>query len=167
MIVQSPRFTNISVVPCKLLMVPQQRERLEVTLEAFAKACNYIWLYAKKHQLSQQWYLHQACYQYIRENFRLPANLAIRAIARMAPLLKEGKPVVYPFMPNMVVLDSRTFTLHKTGMSNWSISVTLLEGREKFHLDLGNHQMKMLKDKNVTSSVLLKKYKSYYIDIQI
>jgi hypothetical protein len=147
-------------------MVPQQKEHLEITLQAFAKACDHIWLFAKENQMSQQWHLHQACYQYIRENFRLPANLAIRAIARIAPLLKEGKLVFFPFMPNVLIFDSRTFTLNRTDSTNWSISITLLHGREKFHLDLGNHQIKLLKDKNVTSAVLLKKYKSYYLDIQ-
>ena len=162
----SPSYSNTSVIPCRLLMVPQQREHLEITLEAFAKACNYIWIYAKHNQVNQQWNLHQACYQYIRENFRLPANLAIRAIARLAPLLKKDTASLYPFPPNLLVFDSRTFTLHKTDFTNWSISVTLLHGREKFHLDLGNHQISLLKDKHITSAVLLKKYKSYYLDIQ-
>jgi putative transposase len=167
MIFQTTHSTHTSLVPCKLVMIPQQRQHLDNTLQAFADACNYIWEYAQQNQVSRQWHLHQACYQHIRKNFNLPANLAIRAIARVAPLLRKRKSAAYPFVPNLLVFDSRIFKLYKQGQLNWSLSITLLGGREKFELDLGAHQMKMLKDKDITSAILLKKYKSYYLDIPI
>jgi hypothetical protein len=148
-------------------MVPKQKEQLEITLQAFADACNYIWQYAKQNQVSGQWHLHQACYMHIRKHFNLPANLAIRAIARVAPLLRKEKSTAYPFLPNLLVFDSRLLKLHKQKSMNWSIGVTLLGGREKIGLDLGAHQMKMLKDREITSAILIKKYKSYYLDIPV
>ncbi len=99
---------NQSNICCKLAVVPQQREYLESTFQAFADACNYLWEYGHRHQLFQQWGLHQACYRTIRKQFSLPANLAIRAIARVATDLK-GERSVYPFQPDSILFDSRTF----------------------------------------------------------
>jgi predicted transposase len=151
-------------VPCKLLIIPQQKEHLESTLQAFADACNYIWTYGTKNDISQQKKLHEACYQYVRENFNLPANLTIRAIARVAILLKDKTNRLPPFLPNQVIFDTRTFQLKD---KEWAVGLTLLNGREKFHLDIGSYQKKALTGKNITSAALIKKYKSYYLDIQI
>jgi hypothetical protein len=164
MIISSIQRQTGCVVPCKLIAVPQQRNHLDITLQAFADACNYIWVFGKQNNMSQQWHLHQACYQDIRQLYGLPANLAIRAVARVAPILKDPKNVQYPFMPNHVVFDSRTFML-KDG--EWAVGLTLLNGREKFHLDIGNCQKKVLFGKNPASATLSKKYKSYYLDIQV
>ncbi len=167
MMFHTPHYTHISLVPCKLVLVPQQKLQLDITLQAFADACNYIWEYAQQNQMSRQGLLHRACYQDIRKNFNLPANLAIRAIARVAPLLRKRKSTAYPFVPNLLVFDSRIFKLYKQGPINWSLSITLLGGREKFELDLGAHQRKMLTNKEFTSAILIKKYKSYYLDVPV
>jgi len=152
------------MVPCKLITIPQQKHHLDMTLQAFADACNYVWMFGKENGVSQQWQLHQACYQVIRELYGLPANLAIRAVARVAPRLKGEKSVLSPFLPNHIIFDSRTFLLKD---NEWAVGLTLLNGREKFHLDIGNCQKRVLQGKNPASAVLFKKYKSYYLDIQI
>lgn len=164
MIISSVQRQTGFVVPCKLTTGPQQRHKLDTTLQAFADACNYVWTYGKENKVSQQWQLHQACYQQIRERYGLPANLAIRAVARVAPALKGDKSIFYPFPPNHVVFDSRTFILKN---EEWTVGLTLLDGREKFHLDIGNCQKKVLYGKNPASAILFKKYKSYYLDIQV
>jgi predicted transposase len=153
-----------SAVPCKLVIIPQQKEHLESTLHAFADACNYIWSYGKQHGISQQKKLHEACYQHVREKFNLPANLTIRSIARVAILLKDKHNTLPPFQPNQVNFDTRTFQLKD---KEWAVGLTLLNGREKFHLDIGSYQKKALTGKSITSAALIKKYKSYYLDIQI
>lgn len=164
MIISSVQRQTGCVVPCKLIAVPQQREHLDSTLQAFAEACNYVWTFGRQNNVSQQWQLHQACYQQIRELYGLPANLAIRAVAKVAPALKDQKNILQPFVPNHVVFDSRTFLLRS---GEWTVGLTLLNGREKFHLDIGNCQKKVLSGKNPASAVLFKKYKSYYLDIQV
>ena len=151
-------------VPCKLVIIPQQKEHLDNTLQAFADACSYIWAYGKENKISQQKKLHEACYQTVREKFNLPANLTIRSIARVAILLKDGQAMLPPFQPNQVIFDTRTFQLKD---KEWAVGLTLLHGREKFHLDIGSYQKKALTGKNITSAALIKKYKSYYLDIQI
>lgn len=165
MAVYSSRQKEIHLtVPCKLITVPQQKQHLDMTLQAFADACNYVWQFGKENNVHQQWQLHQACYQVIRESFGLPANLAIRAVARVAPKLKQEKQFFYPYLPNNIVFDSRTFLLKDR---EWSVGLTLLHGREKFHLDVGKCQKKVLEGKKFASATLFKKYKSYYLDIQI
>jgi predicted transposase len=152
------------VVPCKLITIPQQRQHLEITLQAFADACNYVWIFGREKGVSQQWQLHQACYQVIRELYGLPANLAIRAVARVAPALKDDRKMFYPFLPYQIVFDTRTFSFKE---SEWAVGLTLLNGREKFHLDIGACHIKVLQGKNPSSAILFKKYKSYYLDIQV
>ncbi len=165
MISANPKTLEKNIaIPCKLLIIPQQREHLESTLQAFADACNYVWLFGKENGVSQQRKLHEACYQDIRDKFGLPANLTIRALARVATLLYYDKSSLYPFVPNKIAFDSRTFMLKD---KEWSIGLTLLHGREKFHLDIGNFQKKKLQGRNITSATLVKKYKSYYLDIQV
>lgn len=164
MIISSIQRQTGCVVPCKLIAVPQQQQHLDITLRAFAEACNHVWTFGKQNNVSQQWHLHQACYQEIRELFGLPANLAIRAVARVAPALKDQKNLLYPFAANHIVFDSRTFLL-KGG--EWAVGLTLLKGREKFHLDIGNCQKRVLAGKQPASAILFKKYKSYYLDIQV
>lgn len=164
--IYSPLHREASLtVPCKLITIPQQRQQLDITLQAFADACNYVWMFGRENGVSQQWQLHQACYQIIRELYGLPANLAIRAVARVAPRLKEEKLMFPPFVPNHIVFDSRTFLLRKE--NEWSVGLTLLSGREKFHLDIGKCQKKVLEGKRSASATLFKKYKSYYLDIQV
>lgn len=151
-------------IPCKLVIIPQQKEHLDSTLQAFADACKHIWAYGKGHGISQQKKLHEACYQYVRETFNLPANLTIRAIARVAILLRDKNNALPPFQPNQVNFDTRTFQLK---YKEWAVGLILLHGREKFHLYIGSCQKKVLAGKSITSAALIKKYKSYYLDIQV
>jgi putative transposase len=123
MIISSLQRQTGCVVPCKLTTGVQQRQHLEATLQAFADACNYVWTYGKQQKVSQQWPLHQACYQQIRERYGLPANLAIRAVARVAPSLRAEKAGFCPFQPNHIVFDSRTFMLK---IDEWTVGLTLL-----------------------------------------
>jgi predicted transposase len=151
-------------IPCKLIALTPQKDQLEATCQAFANACDYVWTFGKETGIFQQWELHQACYKHIRTHFQLPANLAIRAIARVATLLKRKETSVSPFVPNQIDFDSRTFLLKE---SDWSVGLTLVSGREKFHLDINPHHMKVLKGKNPVSATLKRKYKSYYLEIPI
>jgi hypothetical protein len=157
-------MNNIHTLSCRLNIVPQQRGQLEATLEAFAAACNTIWAYGVEQQTNQQWALHQGCYKSIRKLYGIPASLAIRAIARVAIDLKVRRPGAYPYPPNYIAFDSRSFILHK---QDWSAGLTLLHGREKFHLDLAKRQQSLLEGYAPASTVLLKKYRSFYLEFNL
>ncbi len=149
---------------CRLNIVSQQREQLENTLNAYAAACNWVWMYGTEHKTSQQWVLHQGCYKTIRKLYGIPASLAIRVIARVAIDLKVGRPGAYPYSPNFIAFDSRSFILHK---QDWSVGLTLLHGREKFHLDIARRQQSLLEEYTPASVVLIKKYRSFYLEFSM
>jgi len=157
-------MSELHTLSCRLNIVPQQRGHLEATLDAFAAACDSIWAFGVEHQTNQQWALHQGCYKSIRKQYGIPASLAIRAIARVAIDLKVRRPGAYPYTPNFIAFDSRSFILHK---QDWSAGLTLLHGREKFHLDLAKRQQSLLEGCAPASTVLLKKYRSFYLEFNV
>src|SRR5207302_6360733 len=61
----------------KLHTTPEQFQALRTTQLAYRDALNYVSIYAFDHgKLSNQQKLQQACYDYIREQFKLPAQMA-------------------------------------------------------------------------------------------
>jgi predicted transposase len=157
-------MNHIIPLSCKLNIVQQQREHLEETLRAFADTCNWIWTYGIEQQTSQQWALHQGCYKTIRKMYGIPASLAIRAIARVAIDLRLRKSGTFPYSPNFIAFDSRSFMLHQ---HDWSVGLTLLKGREKFHLDIAGRQQKLLEDYAPASAVLVTRYRSFYLEFTL
>ena len=63
----------------------------------------------KKHR---QYDLHKGCYRALREQFGLSANLAVRAIARVAPRLANAKTRHSKFKPTSIDYDARIFKLN-------------------------------------------------------
>ncbi len=164
------RFTTIELmeqvltISCKLAYTPTQKAQLERLLKAFAEACNFVAAQGREHTISKQFALHKLCYRLVREQFGLSANLAVRAIARVAPRLAKARTRDSQFAPTSVDYDARIFTFKE---SDWSASLTLLDGREKFFLQPGDYQKDMLKGKQPTSAVLCKKRGAFFLDIQV
>ena len=87
---------TIRTLSCKLLVPPPVAARIDATLEAFAQACNFVADWGNEHKKHRQYDLHKGCYRDIRERFGLSANLAVRAIARVAPRLAHAKDAAQP-----------------------------------------------------------------------
>ena len=68
----------------KLDLPPQDKERLNRTLDVFAAACNAISQVAFGRRCFNPVALHHLTYQDIRQRFNLHANLVIRARDRVA-----------------------------------------------------------------------------------
>jgi len=101
----------------------------------------------------------------VRNKFGLSANLAIRAIKRVASNRKTaGENGIKEFKPTSVDYDQRIFQYRKI---DEQVGLTLLNGRERVPLDIGNYQRNLLKGQNPTSATLVKKGSNYYIDIQV
>jgi IS605 OrfB family transposase len=78
--------------------------------------------------------------------------------------LQKSKPVK-SFAPTSATYDSRTFTLKE---SNWTVSLTMLKGREKFKLHIGNYQKHLLSGQSPKSATLVKRNDgSFYLQIQL
>ncbi|MFN6517038.1 MAG: RNA-guided endonuclease InsQ/TnpB family protein, partial [Nostoc sp. CreGUA01] len=91
-----------------------------------------------------------------------------RACARVGANRKtakqKNKQVLY-FKPTSADYDARIFAFRE---KDWTVSLTLSEGREHIKLDIGNYQRGKLKGKKPTSAQLCKhRDGSYYIHIQI
>lgn len=155
---------GIRTISCKLVLSPHQRLHVEETSKAFAAACNFVADYGRTNKVNRQYDLHKACYREIRARFGLSANLAVRAIARVAPRLRKAKTRASIFRPTSIDYDIRIFSFRET---DWTVSLTLLSSRERIALDLGDWQRQALSGQKPTSATLTKKDKEYFLDIQI
>lgn len=133
-------------------------------MQAFADGCNFVAEWGRAHKESNQFALQRGCYKDIRAKFGLSANLAVRAIARVAPHLAKAKTRDSIFRPTSVDYDSRIFAFDER---NWLVGLTLLGGRAKFALSIGQYQRDVLAGKTPKSAVLTKRNGAFFIGIRI
>ena len=156
---------TIRTLSCKLVVPPPVAARIDATLEAFAAACNFVADWGNEHKRHRQYDLHKGCYRDVREQFGLSANLAVRAIARVAPRLANPKTRHSQFKPTSIDYDARIF---KLDVSSETVSLRLLDGRCILALALGDFQREGLVGQNPTSATLKRGHKNrYYLDVQV
>lgn len=152
---------------CKLNPTPLQSEKLEVVLYAFAEACNYTNQVIKP-EITSRLTIQGIVYEDLRAKFGLPANLAVRACARVGAnrltAKKKDKPVK-AFKPTSADYDARIFAFRE---KDWTVSLTTLSGREHIKINAGNYQRGKLAGRKPTSAQLCKhRDGQYYIHIQL
>jgi len=92
----------------KLAPTPAQHASLLRTLEAFNAACNAVVEVAFAHHLANKIELQKLVYYDIRQQFGLSAQMAIRAIAKVAEAYKRDKKIKPSFRPHgAMVYDER------------------------------------------------------------
>ena len=156
---------TIRTLSCKLVVPPQVATRLEATLDAFSQACNFVADWGNEHKKHRQYDLHKGCYRHVREQFGLSANLAVRAIARVAPRLAKAKTRHSQFKPTSIDYDARIFNLN---VESETVSLRLLDGRCTLALALGDFQRQALAGQQPTSATLKRGRKHrFYLDVQI
>ena len=139
--------------------------RIEATFTAFANACNFVADWGNQHKKHRQYDLHKGCYRVIRAQFGLSANLAVRAIGRVAPQLANPKTRHSRFQPSSIDYDARIFALD---VESETVSIRLLDGRCTLALKLGDFQRQGLQGQKPTSATLKRGRKNrYYLDVQI
>lgn len=157
---------QVSTVQCKLNPTDPQAAEIEDTLKAFADACNWINQNTPA-KLSNKVRIQGLVYQDVRAKFGLSANLAIRAIGRVAANRKtalKDHSTVKNFEPTSIDYDARIFAFRE---KDESVSLTLLRSRQWIKLVLGNYQQDRLRGSKPTSATLCKKGSEYYINVQI
>ncbi len=154
----------VKTIACKLQPTPDQAAAIDATLTTFADAAAYVAGVCQAIGSTNRFAVQQACYREIRARFKLPANLAIRAIERACTASKTAK--THPaFAPTSVSYDARIFRLVE---SEWLFSITLLGGRAKITTSLGDFQRQRLVGKQPTSATLVKRPGGgYYINVQV
>ena len=160
-------MSQILTVSCKLEVSPQQVEKLEAVLRAFAVCCEYVNKNTDP-KLTNQIAVQSLIYKEARAHSGLSAQMTIHAIRRVSANRKTAKQQNRPvkgFAPTSATYDSRTFTFRET---DWTLTLTLLKGREKFPLHIGNYQRHLLTGRSPKSAVLVKrKDGTYYLQIQL
>jgi putative transposase len=158
---------QVLTIVCKINPTPEQVARIEATLKAFADACNYINEVVEP-KLTHNVTIQNQVYTQIREQFGLASNLAIRAINRVSANRKTAKRMGKPvrkFLPTSADYDARIFSLRE---KDWSVSLTLVGGRERFLVDVGSYQKGKLSGFTPTSATLVKHQNgTYSVNIQV
>jgi putative transposase len=157
----------VLTIVCKLNPSLEQVSKIDATLKAFADACNYI-NETVAPKIMNNVRIQTLVYESVREKFGLSANLAIRAINRVAgnrkTAKKDNKPV-QSFKSTSADYDARIFSFRE---KDWTASLTLVGGRERFDLRVGNYQIGKLKGQKPTSATLSKRANgTYTLNIQV
>lgn len=158
---------QVLTVSCKLEVTPNQVEKLDEVLRAFAHCCEYVNNNTDP-KLTNQIAVQSLIYKEARDYSGLSAQMTIHAIRRVCANRKTAKQQNRPvkgFAPTSATYDARTFTFKE---KDWAISLTMLKGREKFPLHIGNYQRHLLTGRNPKSAVLVKRKDStYYLLLQL
>jgi putative transposase len=157
---------QVLTINCKLNPTSPQAEELEDTLKAFADACNWI-NQTVPPKITNHVRIHGMVYHDVRTKFGLSANLAVRAIGRVAGNRKTAIQMgrrVKEFKPTSIDYDARIFVFKE---KDESVGLTLLRSRQDIKLLLGDRQRGMLRGSKPTSSTLVKKGSEYYFHIQV
>jgi putative transposase len=158
---------QVLTVSCKLQVTPEQSAKIDGTITAFAAACEYV-NQTVQPTLMNELAIQSLVYHDVRARFGLSAQLAIHAIRRVSgnrkTAKKDGKPVG-SFAPTSATYDARTFSFRE---KDWTVSLTTIDGRERFPLAIGNYQIGLLKgQKPKTATLCKRKDGTYYLNIQL
>ncbi len=112
-------------------------KRLLDTMESFNAACNEIAETCFNEQTASKYTIQQLVYHAIREKYGLSAQLTIRAIAKTCEAYKLNKAVQPKFKKHgSITYDSRILTFKGLHLPHPQVSVTTLEGRQLFNLNI-------------------------------
>lgn len=126
----------------KLQPTPDQERALRRTLETANAACNFISDVAWQTRTFGKFALQKSCYEQVREQFGLSAQMTIRALAKVGDAYKRDKQTKRTFRPlASIAYDDRilSFALPKSEVSIWT-----LNGRQAIPFMCGERQRRML-----------------------
>jgi len=158
-------MNHVLTISCKLKVSESQAVKLDATVDAFAKALNWVNQNTPE-KIVNAVKLQSLCYHEIRARFGLSSNLAQQVCRRVAGSRKVARRKQRPvkaFKTGFVTYDARIFSFRE---KDWTVSLTTVNGRERFDLAIGSYQRGMLKGSAPKSATLVKRQDgSYYIQI--
>jgi IS605 OrfB family transposase len=154
----------VRTVTCKLRVNPESAAALEQTIGLFNAVCNRLSETAWETKTFRAYPLQEKAYHALRVETGLPAQLMIRAIAKVADSYKTDRSIQHLFGPRgAVVYDARCFRMH--GVS--AASLTTVHGRFRFSLAHGGKQREQLLAGKIGEADLLFRDGSYYLAISV
>jgi putative transposase len=158
-------MNQVLTISCKLKVNELQAQKLDATLDVFGQALNWVNQNTPE-KIANSVKLQSLCYYEVRARFGLSSNLAQQVCRRVAGARKVAKQKNRPvkaFKVGFVTYDARIFSFRE---KDWTVSLTTVDGRERFDLDIGNYQLGALKGSNPKSATLVKRQDgSYYVQI--
>jgi putative transposase len=158
-------MTQVLTVSCKLKVSQSQAAKLDETLDAFGQALNWVNQNTPE-KVVNPLKLQSLCYYEIRARFGLSSNLAQQICRRVASARKVAQQKNRPvkaFKGGFATYDARIFSFRE---KDWTVSLTTVEGRERFELAIGHYQREQLAGSNPKSATLVKRKDGSY-SIQI
>jgi len=166
-------MTQVLTVSCKLKVSQSQAAKLDATLEAFGQALNWVNQNTPE-KVANAVKLQSLCYREIRARFGLSSNLArttsrlrdqqvCRRLAGARKVAQQKNRPVKAFKGGFATYDARIFSFRE---KDWTVSLTTVEGRERFELAIGRYQREQLAGSNPKSATLVKRKDGSY-SIQI
>ena len=152
-------------VKCKLVLSDKERAAIDATTEAFAAACNDAIAVGREMDTTSNVRIHGECYYDLRSKHGLTANLAVRAIARAANILKVKKRKNSTVRPTSIDYDARIFSFRE---SDWAVSLSTTAGRIRVPVDVGDYQKDLLRGQKPSSAVVFNtRQGGYFIGIHV
>lgn len=140
------------IAQLKLQPTPEQAGALKRTVEAAHAACNYISNVAWETRTFGKFALQKLCYQDVREAFGLPAQMTVRALAKVGDAYKLDKQAKRMFRPRAsIAYDDRILSF---ALPDSSISIWTLDGRQSIPFVCGGRQRRMLATRQGESDLL-------------
>ncbi|MEA5470322.1 transposase [Spirulina sp. 06S082] len=167
--------TQTITVACKLKASKEVVQEMDETLLVFASACDWINQNTPP-KMTNKTAMQALAYQDVRTQFGLSANLAIQAIRRVCANRKTAfqkkrkvgtfhGTSLHKFNPTSASYDARIFSFRE---KDWTVSLKLLNSRQRLTLLIGNYQKHLLSGQKPSSAILVKRQDgSYYIHIQV
>ncbi|MGY2765481.1 RNA-guided endonuclease InsQ/TnpB family protein [Thermostichus sp. MS-CIW-26] len=166
-------MTQVLTVSCKLKVSQSQAAKLDATMDAFVQALNWVNQNTPEKVVNAV-KLQSLCYYQIRARFGLSSNLArttsrlrdqqvCRRLAGARKVARQENRPVKAFKRGFATYDARIFSFRE---KDWSVSLTTVEGRERFELAIGRYQRERLAGSNPKSATLVKRKDGSY-SIQI
>ena len=143
------------IAQVKLLPTPEQADVLQHTLEQANAACRFVSDTAWETKTFRQYDLHHKCYQAVREQFGLSAQVAVRAIAKVADAYKLDRKAKRTFKTKgRIAYDDRILSWR---LQDQTVSIWTMNGRLRIPFVGGERQLEMLQTRQGESDLGLNK----------
>lgn len=154
----------MKVVAVKLRTTPESKSALDDTMQRFNEACNHLSSIAWERKEFRAFTIQGIAYHETRALFGLPAQLTVRAIAKVADSYKLDRSIQHAFgMKSAVVFDARCFKLKNLS----SVELTTTRGRFAFVMQHGGKQRADLDGATTGEADLLYRDGEYYLAITV
>ena len=139
------------IAQVKLLPTPEQADALRHTLEQANAASRFVSDTGWETRTFRQYDLHHKCYRAVREQFGLSAQVAVRAIAKVADAYKLDRKTKRTFKTTgSIAYDDRILSWR---LQDQSVSIWTVNGRLHISFVCGERQLELLETRQGESDL--------------